>query len=388
MALGILTVFVLGRSLIARTVGAADDLHGDHEEAVMALDSTLKPLPESKRLAFLLRSVRDPSPGLRYASVDALGLFHTPDAADAIEAAYRDSASIVRQRAEETLHVVDHQRGLLLLLAALRDEDSWIRESAATQLSMRELPEHIQTVAATNGAAGAKGLAPRVPLKTRVADKRCVPMLMRALNDEDEVVVRTALAALWHVTGRGRIYRTADGPAGRSKVLAEWKAWWAANASHYQPPPAFVDVQPIRPTRTDPAPDFELRDVAGQSLSLASQRGRVTLINFWGTWCPPCRGEVADLERIHRKYGPAGLTVLGAAVSEDHGAAGLRTWCTQHGLTYRQALSTDAIQKAYGDIHEVPVSVLIDKQGRIRYRWEGERDYSTFRAGVERLLAE
>jgi len=97
--------------------------------------------------------------------------------------------------------------------------------------------------------------------------------------------------------------------------------------------------------------------------------------------------EIPDLAALDQTYRSRGLDIVGVALSEDS-AEGLQQWCRAHNVFYRQALSTDAIQKSFGDIHEVPVSVLIDKQGQIRYRWEGERDLATFRAAVERLLQE
>src|SRR5262249_27356219 len=150
----------------------------------------------------------------------------------------------------------------------------------------------------------------------------------------------------------------------------------------------YADVPPIRPARSDPAPSFDLPDVEGRPVRLADQRGRLTLLNFWGTWCPPCQQEIPDLVRMDATYRAKGLDIVGIALSEKDGAAGLKRWCAAHGVTYRQALATHAVQEAFGDIHEVPVSVLIDAQGRIRYRWEGERDYATFQAAVERLLQE
>jgi peroxiredoxin len=380
---------LVGRWAIGHNTPPRTPYSGDGEEAGAALDSALAPMPETSRLPFLLRSVKDPRFGLRYAAVDALGRYGTREAADAIESAFRDSASIVRQRAVETLHVVDHERGTMLLLAALRDEDSWIRESAATQLAMREQTPGLESSPnALKPHVTAVSAKPSPRYVTPIADRRAVPMLIRALDDEDDVVSRSAVGLLHHLTGRGTVYHSSEGPAGKRRCIEEWKAWWRANGQRYPVPAAFVDVPPIRPSRSDPAPDFDVRDVSGRPISLASQRGRVTLINFWGTWCAPCRFEMPNLQRIHDAYGPRGLTVLGAAVSETNGPAELRTWCARHGFTYRQALATTELQEAFGDIHEVPVSVLIDKRGQLRYRWDGERDYATFRAAVERLLAE
>src|SRR5262249_50339730 len=157
-----------------------------------------------------------------------------------------------------------------------------------------------------------------------------------------------------------------------------WKDWWKREQGNYRIAPEFAAIAPIRPARADPAPDFELQDIDGRPISLQAQRSKVTLLNFWGTWCPPCQVEIPDLVKLDKGYRAHGLDILGIALSEDSVEA-LRRWCTAHGVAYRQALSTAAIQDAYGHIEEVPVSVLIDRRGQIRYRWEGERDFATFR---------
>ena len=362
-----------------------DELHGNVEDAPIAMDIALGKMPANYRLPFLLRSVQDESPGLRYAAVDALGKYDSNASIAAIENAFQDSSSVVRQRAVETLHVVNHERGEALLLSALRDEDSWIREAAITQLNRH--PDHVAQ-RARPAASSRSGIERHGESGALVADRRAVPMLIRALDDDDDVITRQSVALLSHLTDHHAIYKTVQGEQGKRRVLADWKSWWTSHSSQYPAPPALVDARPIRPMRADPAPDFALKDTSGHWLRLAANRGRVTLLNFWGTWCPPCRLELRGLERLHRSYAPRGLDVIGLAVAEKDGAVGLQNWCAQHNVTYRQFLATNEVQEMFGDIHEVPVSVLIDKQSRIRYRWEGERDYGTFQAAVERLLAE
>jgi len=387
LVLLVLTLTLIGRWVVQHNAPPENPMHGDGEEAAAALDTALARMPTANRLPYLLQSVRDSHPGLRYAAVDALGEYHSAEAADAIEQAFGDSASTVRQRAIETLHVVDRDRGLRLLLRGLRDEDTWIRQAAITQLSSREQAKSRKAAGGPGPTEASQPTEAANPSLNSLADRRTLPMLVRALDDEDNVVTSTAVALLHRLTGRGAIYRTADGASTKQRVISEWKTWWNASSAKYPAPAEFTDVKPIRPSRSDPAPDFRLRDVSGHQIRLSDQRGRVTLLNFWGTWCPPCRIELPGLERLHQELAPRGLDIVGCAVSESNGEAGLKKWCAEHGLTYRQALSTEAIQSEYGDIHEVPISVMIDKRGQIRYRWEGERDYPTFKAAAERLLA-
>lgn len=341
----------------------ADDMHGDSETASAALSVTLAKTPEAQRLPLLLHNITDASPGLRYAAVDALGDLKTPVAADAIEAAFGDSSSVVRQRALEVLPGADAARGLHLQLAALRDEDRWIREAAISQLT-------------------------RLPRENVAAARQCVPALIQALGDRSEAVQSSAAHMLWKVTGHSWRIKNSMSPARKAAVVAQWRQWWQQNSAQWPVPAAVTAITSLRPKRTDPAPNFDLRDINGRALTLASQRGRITLLNFWGTWCPPCQLEIPDLAQVDRRYRDRAVDVIGVALSEPKGAEGVRQWCQAHSVDYRQALATDAILDAYGHIEEVPVSVLLDAQGRIRYRWEGERDFATFQAAIERLLSE
>ncbi len=341
----------------------APPLQGDTDEAPAALNALLDKTEVSGRLPLLLKLVRDPSPSLRYAAVDTLGSYRSPAVADALERAFQDSSSVVRQRAMEVLPNVDQDRGLRTLLAGLKDDDYWIRDAASAQLFTLVKAHH------------------------SIVDRRTIPALVAATDDPDRAVRITVMATLRRLTGKPWQPKALSSASAQEKAARQWHTWWTAQQAHERIPPQYVNVPPVEPTRADPAPDFTLPDVDGRTASLASQRGRVTLLNFWGTWCPPCKQEVPDLVRLYNADHDRGFDILGIALSEDS-ADSLRNWCAKHGVPYRQAMAQEPVQAAYGNIHEVPVSVLIDRQGRVRYRWEGERDFATFRSAVERLLAE
>jgi peroxiredoxin len=346
----------------------AERHHGGSDAALGEVAEQLERTPAPQRVPLLLKHLDAPSPGLRYAAVDALGDERDSVAAEAIERAFTDSSSVVRQRALEVLPDVNASRGLRLLLAGLRDEDVWIRHAAATQLLLR---------------AGRK---------PAIVDRRAaVPVLVRALDDPDPVVRTMATNTLRKLTGRPWYARQNAPEEQKRAVRQQWRNWWQnARQTWPDPPPALAAAAtvPIRPSRTDPAPDFQLTDLDGRAIRRGDQRGRITLLNFWGTWCPPCRQEIPDLVKLDAAYRGRGVDLIGVAVAERQGADGLRRWCRAQKVSYRQALATDQILKAFDDIEAVPVSVLIDDRGRIRYRWEGERPFATFRAAVEHLLNE
>ncbi len=351
---------------VRRGAGASpqEELKGDADEATGALSVVLAGKRPAERVPLILQYAREGGPGLRYAAIDALGEEAGAPQVEAVERAFQDSASIVRQRALEVLPKLDRERGLRLLLTALRDEDSWIREAAVTQIAVLAGRRH------------------------SVVDRRAIPGLIAALDDDDPAVQRMATGALIRLTGRPWQYRVTGSSAQKRSALNAWKGWWSAERSRGGVPLVYAALPPIHPTRADPAPNISFRDIQGQPVRPAKPQGRMTLLNFWGTWCPPCRQEVPELARMDRDYRAKGLDVVGVALDERGGADSLQDWCRQHGVAYRQALASPALLQAFGNIHELPVSILIDRAGRIRYRWEGERDATTFRPAVERIAAE
>jgi len=333
------------------------------EQAVEAMDAKLRATPANQRVEMLIDQAAHGGPGMRYAAVDALGDQHGEQAEDAIERSFTDSSAQVRQRAMEVLQKLDGQRGLKLLLQGAVDEDQWIRQFAAQNLIMFS-DKHSQ--AQTTNA---------------------VPTLIRMLDDRDEMVQFFAVKALCKATVNDWSYRANAPAAEKQSVRSHWKQWWTHASQSTAIPAQFASVTPVRPNRADPAPDFSLTDVDGHSRSLQSQHGRLTLLNFWSTTCGPCIVEAPALGQLDKSYHGRGLDVIGVAVGEKGAADDLRSWCSSHGDQYSQAFANAPILNAYGDIHEVPISFLIDQKGRIRYQWEGERDYNTFAAAVDNVLA-
>jgi peroxiredoxin len=333
----------------------------DDDGAVQsALTAKVEHLAHAQRLPALLQALQDSDPAVRTAAIDPLVSLHTPEAVDAVESAFRDSASTVREAVLEGLPKMDRERGLRLEMAAFSDDDLWIRESVVSLLSSD--PHHA------------------------FLDKRAFPTLIHALDDPSPVVQAMSMTILRHMTGKNWRVVSSTTPEARLAVIRQWKQWWVDTAHSADVPAEFRAVAARPSTRIDPAPDFHLTDTAGKSFDLTSERGKMVLLNFWGTWCPPCKQETPDLIHLDADYRSKGLDVIGVALSEPNGADGLRQRCTERGIVFRQALATDEILAAYGHVNEVPVTVLIDAQGNIRNRWEGERDYATFRAAVDRAM--
>jgi len=136
-----------------------------------------------------------------------------------------------------------------------------------------------------------------------------------------------------------------------------------------------------------PAPPFEVSTFDGDTISLAGLRGNVVLVNFWATWCPPCRLEIPALERVWRDRRADGLVILGLSMDYT-GEQSVRNWARERGITYPTALASDRVASDFGGIHALPTSFLIDRSGRIRYRVTGYFAEPALRAAVGRLLDE
>jgi len=121
-----------------------------------------------------------------------------------------------------------------------------------------------------------------------------------------------------------------------------------------------------------PAPDFTLKGADGRNLRLQEQRGQVVLVNFWATWCGPCRQEMPHLNRLYDKYRSSGFTLLAVNIDDDPRTA-VNT-AAKMGLRFPVLLDTDkAVSKRY-DLGSMPATVLIDRDGKVRFLHRGYRE--------------
>ena len=116
-----------------------------------------------------------------------------------------------------------------------------------------------------------------------------------------------------------------------------------------------------------PAPDFSIKDLDGNTLNLAAYKGKVLVINFWATWCPPCRAEIPDLIAAYKELKGQGLEILGLSVDETTGPA-LLEWTRKNGINYPVALATPEIVTAYEPGDFIPATIIVDRKGLIRFR--------------------
>jgi len=124
------------------------------------------------------------------------------------------------------------------------------------------------------------------------------------------------------------------------------------------------------------APAFELWDLNGRALSLAQFKNKVLVLNFWATWCPPCRAEIPDFVAVYNEYKDKGLALIGVSLDrmteED-----LAPFVKEFDMPYPVALGTEKFLEDYEPGRYIPVTIVIDKKGRIRKRHVGIMDKET-----------
>ncbi len=136
------------------------------------------------------------------------------------------------------------------------------------------------------------------------------------------------------------------------------------------------------------APDFTLKSGSGENLRLAELRGQVVLVNFWASWCGPCRQELPLLDQMHKKYAPLGFTVLGINVDQDPRQA--RALLDKIPVEFPIVFdSQSAVSKLY-EVVAMPSTVIVDRNGDARYVHHGYKpgDEAEYLRHVRALLAE
>jgi thiol-disulfide isomerase/thioredoxin len=133
-----------------------------------------------------------------------------------------------------------------------------------------------------------------------------------------------------------------------------------------------------------PAPELRVTALNGHDLDLSAFHGKVVLLNFWATWCGPCRMEIPELVELQRKY-PEQVQVIGMSIDEIEPAE-VQQFARQLGVNYPVAMASEAIQQRFGRITSVPTTFVIDPQGEIVQKHRGLNPTSVFDSEVRALL--
>ena len=132
------------------------------------------------------------------------------------------------------------------------------------------------------------------------------------------------------------------------------------------------------------APDFTLTQVDGRPLQLSSYRGKVVLLDFWATWCDPCRDEIPHFVELQQKYGNQGLQIIG--VSMDDSIDPVRPFAEKLGINYPIVMGSAKIGELYGGILGLPIAFMIGRDGRIHRKHIGATNVTVFDTEIRHLL--
>ena len=134
------------------------------------------------------------------------------------------------------------------------------------------------------------------------------------------------------------------------------------------------------------APAWELKDLNGKTVKSSDLKGKVVILDFWATWCGPCRMEIPGFIELQKNYGPKDLVVVGIALDEE-GAAVVKPFAAKAGINYTVLIGDAKGQRAFGDVEVLPTTFVIDRRGRIVTKHVGYADKTTFENEIKRLLA-
>jgi len=162
--------------------------------------------------------------------------------------------------------------------------------------------------------------------------------------------------------------------------------FWIVGANTPTDERAMTFAAPGPSAVTGPAPDISGPTTAGDTFRLADHKGKVVLVNFWATWCGPCRMEMPDLVALQKRFGPRGFTVVGVSTDDGVPLDRLRTFVTEAGLNYPVLLAPAGAQANYGGVPALPTSFLIDRQGNVVSGLEGATNEAALAPEIEKLL--
>jgi cytochrome c biogenesis protein CcmG/thiol:disulfide interchange protein DsbE len=136
-----------------------------------------------------------------------------------------------------------------------------------------------------------------------------------------------------------------------------------------------------------PAPDFNLKDADGKAVKLSDYKGKVVLLNFWATWCGPCKIEMPWFVELQKEYGPQGLQIVGVAM-DDASKDEITKFVKEMGVNYTILLGKESVGQEYGGVNVLPTTFFIDRDGKIVAREFGLQSRGLFVDNIKKALSQ
>ena len=135
-----------------------------------------------------------------------------------------------------------------------------------------------------------------------------------------------------------------------------------------------------------PAPDFTLESLEGKNIHLSGYKGQAVLLNFWATWCGPCKIEMPWFVELQKEYGPQGLQIVGVAM-DDASKEDIAKFAKDLGVNYPILLGKESVGEAYGGVQFLPTTFFIDRDSKVLEREFGLKSRSIFEDNIKKALS-
>jgi thiol-disulfide isomerase/thioredoxin len=161
---------------------------------------------------------------------------------------------------------------------------------------------------------------------------------------------------------------------GATVVLAALAGWTSPSATD------------SHPAASAPVSVWKLQDVNGKTVSSADFKGKIVVLDFWATWCSPCRAEIPGFIELQKEYGKNGVAIIGASVDGADELAAVKKFAERFGINYPVVLADQETVRAFGGVDVIPTTFIIDRDGRIVSRHMGFTEKAELEKEIKMLL--